>query len=390
MRPVNQFSPVWESRDARHLHNSASKSKRSPPDADDDETEDDRSPQREVDEYRQRITTSEGKKDQFYVAGLDPDNAPPPPPFPHGFKGHDRRLDSHPKNQVQENAPSLHQQHLAAMTSVLHTSLLKGDYIRAGRAWGMLLRSSSAGKSIDLRSNGRWGIGAEILLKRDVLKKNQAFSIEDDRSEDPTSRTAVSKESFQSAKDYYEQLILQYPYQRHLPHTINAMTFYPAMFGLMIYEAVEMSKRAMSEIQESTPEPSSANLSDTSESSQDTKTADVKRAELETATTIAARMDETLLTPPYDKYTALLQLRGMVSLWMADLYEDIHSLYTEPEDGDAASQERSLQIYTAYAARQEHDRMLMRAETEREKARSQFRKIVDGGGQILPASKEIL
>ncbi|GAB7339852.1 hypothetical protein MBLNU457_6387t1 [Dothideomycetes sp. NU457] len=390
MRPVSQFSPVWESRDSRRCQSSASKSKRTPTDADEDETEHDRSSQREVDEYRQSITTLGGRKDQFYVAGLAPDHAPPPPPFPHGFRGHDRRLDLRPEAQVPDNAPSLQQQHLAAMTSVLHTSLLKGDYVRAGRAWGMLLRSSSAGRSIDLRLNGRWGIGAEILLKRDGSKKTQVSSIENDHSEDPSSKIPISRESFQAAKDYYEQLILQYPYQRHLPHSINAMTFYPAMFGLMIYEAVEMSKRAMSEVQESTPEPSSPNLSDASGASQNTIAADVKRTELETATTIAARMDETLLTPPYDKYAALLQLRGMVSLWMADLYEDIHSLYAEPEDGDAASQERSMQIYTAYAARQEHERMLMRAESEREKAQSHFRKSLSGGRQLPPAIKKII
>lgn len=390
MRPVNQFSPVWESRDSRHFLSSARKSKRTPPDDDEDETEDDGSSQSEVDGYRQPFTTLEGRKDPFYVAGLAPDEAPPPPPFPHGFRDHDRRRDSRPEGQVPENAPSLQQQHLTALTSVLHTSLLKGNYLRAGRAWGMLLRSSSAGRSIDLRLNGRWGIGAEILIKRDGSQKKRISSIDNDHSEDASSKAAISKESFQAAKDYYEQLILQYPYQRHLPNTINAMTFYSAMFGLMIYEAVEVSKRAMSEIQESTPEPSSPNLSDASESSQHTKTADVKRAELESATTIAARMDETLLTPPYDKYTALLRLRGMVSLWTADLYEDIYSLYTEPEDGDAASQERSMQIYTAYAARQEHDRMLTRAETERERARSQFRKVMNEGGSIPPAMKETL
>jgi len=386
MRSVNQFSPVWESRDSRHVRNSGGQNTRAPPDADDDETEDDRSLQSEVDEYRQRIKTVDGKKDQFYVAGFVPENSALPPPFPHGYKGHDRRLDRHSIDRSLEQAPSLHQQHLAAMTSVLHTSLLKGDYIRAGRAWGMLLRSSSEGRPIDLRSNGRWGIGAEILLKRDGSKLDQAFRPEN-HSEDSTSKLAISKESFQAAKDYYEQLILQYPYQRHLPHTINAMTFYPAMFGLMVYEAVEMSKRAMSEIREMSPEPFSPDRSEDSDSSQKTKTVDVKRAELESATTVAARMDETLLTPPYDKYIPLLQMRGMVSLWIADLHEDISSIYPETEDEEAVSQEHSMQTY---AARQEQDRMMSQAKMERDRARLQFRKVVEGGGQVAQNIKETL
>jgi len=359
---------------------------RAPPDADDDETEDDRSLHSEVDAYRQRIKTVEGKKDQFYVAGFDPETSALPPPFPHGYKSHDRRLDRHSKDRSPEQAPSLHQQHLAAMTSVLHTSLLKGDYIRAGRAWGMLLRSSSEGKPIDLRSNGRWRIGAEILLKRDGSKQDQAIRAEN-HSEDSTSKVAISKESFQAAKDYYEQLILQYPYQRHLPHTINAMTFYPAMFGLMIYEAVEMSKRAMSEIRDMTPESFSPDRSEGSDSSQKTKTADVKRAELESATTVATRMDETLLTPPYDKYIPLLQMRGMVSLWIADLHEDISSMYIETENEEALSQEHSMQTY---GARQEQDRMISRAKMERDRARLQFRKVVEGGGQVPQNIKETL
>ena len=80
-------------------------------------------------------------------------------------------------------------------------------------------------------------------------------------------------------------------------------------------------------------------------------------------------------------------MRGMVSLWIADLHEDISSIYPETEDEEAVSQEHSMQTY---AARQEQDRMMSQAKMERDRARLQFRKVVEGGGQVAQNIKETL
>ena len=64
------------------------------------------------------------------------------------------------RNDVSANR-SLHQQHMAVITTILHRSLLEKDYVRAGRVLGMILRDKTGGRSIDVRAEGRWGIGAE-------------------------------------------------------------------------------------------------------------------------------------------------------------------------------------------------------------------------------------
>ena len=60
---------------------------------------------------------------------------------------------------------SLKQVHLATLNMLAHRCLLQGDYIRAGRAFGMLLRTELRGSHPDIRAQGLWGIGAEILVR---------------------------------------------------------------------------------------------------------------------------------------------------------------------------------------------------------------------------------
>ena len=47
---------------------------------------------------------------------------------------------------------------------------------------------------------------------------------------------------------------------------------------------------------------------------------EVRAKELEQAQQIAARMDEIIVSPPYSDSPELLELRGMISLWIADLF----------------------------------------------------------------------
>ncbi|KAF2403309.1 hypothetical protein EJ06DRAFT_553659 [Trichodelitschia bisporula] len=236
-------------------------------------------------QHRPHITElTAAQVEQHHTAGLALDAHPPKHPFPHAPEPSSSHVLRDAKAEVQSLKPPLHhvdpayyeplpykstepgtlrERHLAVLTAVLHHTLLRRDYRRAGRAWGMLLRSSR--DAADVRIQGRWGIGSELLL----------------RNEDA---------GFRAARQYYERLVVQFPEAptgtpryRHA----RAGHFYVAMFSLWIYEVTEAGTEL-----------------------------------LEGARSIAARMDEVLVSPPYDRNAELLHLRAMVSLWIHDLLGD--------------------------------------------------------------------
>ena len=300
----------------------------------------------------------------------------------------------------------LRQQHVAVVTSVLHRSLLEGDYIRAGRAWGMLLRAEMNGRHMDLRTHGRWGIGAEILLRRDAQLAHRRSTGEcgdDDDDSDPYSREQpadiFSEDGFNKARDYYERLILQYPYRKHNPRAINALDFYPAMFWLWIYSVQDRHKTALSRIhhssekhhRERTDEDLYTNTPPSSPSSERSEhghaTEEVRKSTLKQAEEITIRLEELLLSPPYSDDPALWILRGMVALWVGDLSvtapppteannSDEESKSSDDDtDGDNLTMKRLL-------ARHEHERSLAKKTEHVEKAIAAFQNVIRRGGKL--------
>jgi len=218
-------------------------------------------------------------------------------------------------------------QHLAVLTAVLHRCLLVGDYLRAGRAWGMLLRAELDGHSMDLRAHGRWGIGAEIQLFQDAqLAQRQQAPVDDEggainnlsadgqekKLENPPS--LFSQKGFGKARDYYERLILQYPYRKTIPNAISSLDFYPAMFGLWVYEVQHKHKIMLNHSEASL----SLSGSDSTSANEEMRL-EVEHTIFQSASEIAAHMDELLVSPPYLDSLRMWRLRGMVALWMADL-----------------------------------------------------------------------
>ncbi|KAI7564554.1 hypothetical protein KC317_g6983, partial [Hortaea werneckii] len=140
-------------------------------------------------------------------------------------------------------------------------------------------------------------------------------------------------QGFRLAKDYYERLILQYP---HLPrsghNSVNAVVFYPALFNLWIFEVQDRSKRARQKLEAGREH--SPPASEPSDLSRDNEAqAAIRHQELQEGLPIAQRMNDLMLSPPYDASLPLLQLRGMVGLWLADLHRMI---------ADAASSEHGM------------------------------------------------
>lgn len=354
----------------------------------------------EVTPSGQDLVLSPNEAHQYRIAGLPFNQELPGGNFPHAApkdsqhlkRGTEKEVMKElssmsppiylPQSSAQQGNPRL--QHLAVLTAILHRCLLQGDYVRAGRAWGILLREQFAGRPIDVRTGGRWGIGAEILLRRGRQLSDLASE-----NEDQTSRPCFTREGFEDAKRYYERLVIQHPFRKAAPDAISSMHFYPAMFGLWIYVVQEESNLARESLQNYSDLPD--RLSDdegsgldfdargSPEQRQKTPIAGVKENELEQAQQIAARMDEILVSPPYSDSPDLLELRGMVSLWIADLFvsrlphegfDDYNS-----DDDDAMAKESSNSIL----ARREQRLAMEKRETESKKSRQFFEKAKQRG-----------
>jgi hypothetical protein len=310
---------------------------------DDDETDDSDS---HID-LAQPSVSSHDINNPYRVAGWSENSPLPGSSFPHApaVKQKSRQLRSNnlqkdlaalnpplyvPPPGEQDTTQSLRRHHLGVLTTLLHTSLLKHDFVRAGRAWGMILRTNIHGRPLDVRTHGRWGIGAEILMRKsspDISSQGNA--------------PLISDQGLDIAKDYYERLILQFPFQKTNPNAISSLTFYPAMFGLCIYEIQQKCKKALENIHNSSSDMDQSDsdlASDQNQESEDVTA--IKRSELNSAASLAARMDEIMLSPPFDTYPPLLQLRGSVALWLADLYT---AAAESEDDGDENKERASME-----------------------------------------------
>ncbi|KAF3037700.1 hypothetical protein E8E12_008617 [Didymella heteroderae] len=285
---------------------------------------------------------------QLRVAGLLPEEEyrVPPSPFPHAparvskpylatakiqkeLAGPPSRLytanntaTQHDNTSSQTESSNLRRTHLNVLSTVMHRCVQEHDYDRAGRAWGMILRTQAThGNTVDLRNHGRWGIGAEILLHR---KPHGVASNQNDDVANPDV-DVFSEQGFQLAREYYERLIVQHPTRKQAPHAVDQRSFYPAMFSLWIQEVNAKSKRARKRNAEETRRSCSRSMSidsvDGQKSTDDARTREdaVQVEELAGAMEIAERLDDLVKSPPFDKQASLLYLRGQIALWMSDL-----------------------------------------------------------------------
>ncbi|KAK0357473.1 hypothetical protein LTR87_000054 [Friedmanniomyces endolithicus] len=255
------------------------------------------------------------RTDPHHVAGHSRQAPLPPLPYPHAplktrensVSVADELAAFNPplyvsKAILDDQISSLKRRHVDNLTTLLHACMLRGDWKRALRAWGLLLRTEIGGRAVDVRQQGRWGIGAELLMRRDAELPALPTPFDPEESDVPS----FSDAGFKAARTYYERLILQYPHTPRTQHNVNALTFYPALFNIWIYE---VQSRA--------------------------KTIADRKQELEEALSIADRMDELLVSPPYDSSAVLLYLRGMFGLWLADLYAgSSYAAGTDDEDSE--------------------------------------------------------
>ena len=208
------------------------------------------------------------------------------------------------------------QHHLAVLTVIMHQSLLQHDFVRAGRAWGMLLRSEANGHSMDLRSGYRWGLGAEILLRRQRQlsqasnQTSSAFEIGLSATESPDQY--INSDGFEKARQYYNRLSLQYPYYKSFPNAIGPLDFHFAIFSLWIYVS------ANQEAWDAGVNRAAPAYAARSQLEQEI-TEDCQKEALRRAREISQQLDGLLSSPPYSDSEMFRKLKAMVDLWTADL-----------------------------------------------------------------------
>ncbi|KAK5111659.1 hypothetical protein LTR62_004764 [Meristemomyces frigidus] len=337
------------------------------------------------------------KKDPYHIAGLSREDDLPPAPFPHApiklvknLPSTDEELATlnpplHvPKPAVQDHTSSLKRRHIENLTALLHVCMLRGNWDRASRAWGLLLRTEMGGRGMDVRTEGRWGIGAELLMRRrDVSQDSRDYheSVEGDVS--------FTDEGFKLARQYYERLILQYPSTPSTRHNVNAQVFYPALFNIWIYSVQHRSKQRRHQItaapepenSPTDPEPSNPELDPTEAEAAGIRVS--RKQELHEAVSIARRMDELMVSPPYDSSPELLRLRGMIGLWLADLYVfQASSHRTSPEGSrDHDFEDRSERLEAQFSGEQ--------AERERRKGLEMLGKARRAGVEFTGSIKDL-
>ncbi|EPE06059.1 nadh-ubiquinone oxidoreductase [Ophiostoma piceae UAMH 11346] len=233
----------------------------------------------------------------------------------------------------------------------------------AKRAYALLVRTEIRGKPVDLRRSYLWAMGAEILMREGEDTRAA------DREEQGVRRRWGAADNIPQVRAFYENLIQLHPYNRLWPRSIGALTFWPIMIGTELYSiyaeaqlqterlaasnagSEKWSKHDSSGSESDSDSDSgsdSDNDSDSDSDGGDRKSAgqrrkpsgdseeqraqhqrdhptrlareDIRLSALEQVRDIARRMDGVMANAPYLSSTEMLRLRGMVSLYMGDLF----------------------------------------------------------------------
>lgn len=265
------------------------------------------------------------------------------------------RLDQDPKQTAIDDLVSVEStfaqkasskaRHLNNLTAVLHRCILEGDWERAHGIWTVLVRIEIYGSGLDLRRNGLWVIGAEVLMRKvfSVDANLSAGSLHPLDHGRTMLTSAISDLGLKLAREYYERLVLQYPYTQRAQHALlNSKVIYPALFNVWVFEVQQRFAQERGRLQ-----PSEADRTTTAamkQKSDDSDSVDrcidfsgVIGEEIVQVKRILYRLDELLSNPPYDTCSHLLKLRESIRVWIRDLQADLHA----PKDQRDGAQDRA-------------------------------------------------
>lgn len=282
-------------------------------------------------------------------------------------------------------------QHLGLLTNVVLRALEEGDIARAKRAFGLVRRSEVHGKPVDLRRNGLWSLGAEVLMRDGEVPPPRRAELDGEGGASAESeemqqrRQSVRRRWGASAnmpqlRAYLEGLIRQYPYNRLHPKSISDVDFYPVLFGCEFYNTWVEHRLALERLEEDAeawsddidmpedPYVDEYNVDDHDAdqvqlTSRDRRLrqskAELSSQAMNTMRDVAKRMDALMENAPYKTNVEMLRLRGMVALYVSDL-----SMAPPPRTDD------------------EEDEGKKTRDEERDRAGRLFRKMKDQGGRV--------
>ncbi|KAH6660692.1 hypothetical protein BKA67DRAFT_687056 [Truncatella angustata] len=306
-----------------------------------------------------------------------------------------------------EMTPSSSQKfkHMNTMMAILHRCIHEGDIPRAKRAFSLLIRT----KDVDIRLNEMWTLGTEILM-RDGEERRDGHHFEGEEAQEVSSQQPPrwgSTNNIEKVRNYLETLAQYNPYDHHFPRSISAVDFWPALYSIEIYNIDAECRRALHRIdQSSIPADDSGIMSDLPSSQHEleedhgTQTQkrqyeqentvweacdEVRHATQVAAQQIAARMDNLMQSVPYSTHIELLRLRGMLSLFIGDLYLPTRLLKSGSANSRSVGDRlQGLSLATHNTHGMDDRDAIRRREQEIEQASVTFERIVERGGQLEP------
>lgn len=244
------------------------------------------------------------------------------------------------------------ERNLGVLVGILRRCVAEGDMVRAKRAFGLLVRSHVDGRKVDLRNQGYWGLGAEILMRggeRPAEVENGGEG----------KKRWGSVQNMVLVRRYFEDLIQLYPYNRLHTDSTSALDYYPVLFSCEVYNVHVELEMALRRVEEEGED--DGQMIDEYEAPEKRVKEELRRGALEVMRGVAGRMDELMLVLPYSKSLEMLRLRGMIALFMGDL--EVQAQPREEGEEDEGTRKR---------------------ETERERAVMLFKKVLAGGGELEP------
>lgn len=273
--------------------------------------------------------------------------------------------------------------------------LSKDDIPSAKRAFGLLMRSKVSGKQVDIRRNHYWELGAEILM-REQPPQEQAWGPRSPSAEEQDKRRVVYPlVNVPKVKQYFDDLIRNFPYHKAAKAAASAMQFHPALLSYEMYQVhahyVQALKQAEIDAEnwredlddpdhdigshvpeeelggglvDDYPDPSQRRRSFGSPSAaQEAQLLQAKnniRAQtLASLREMMERMDRLLEDPAFSRSGELLRLIGVLALYISDLTTPFGQLSLQ-ETRDAT----------------------VRKDKEREKARKLFVRAIERGASV--------
>ncbi|KAI0852437.1 hypothetical protein F5Y00DRAFT_273060 [Daldinia vernicosa] len=380
---------------------------------------------------------------QFAVAGLSPADEIPSkanPLFPHKPlqpEGKRRRkrnagtdddenavAEKRDKGTTSKQQHSERLKHLSTLTTILHRCLGEGDIARAKRAFGLLVQT----KDVDIRQAGLWAVGSEILMRDgESQEEEDQLGRKKQGQANNELRRWGSAANVDKVKSYFETLIQQHPHDPHRPQLTSALDFWPALFGIEVYNIDAEMRAATHRLQQQQqdqeeedegygldvdvdvayPEETFESHRELLQDQRRREAAHAARDEIRTRALVAAeavakQMDQVMENAPYGAHRGLLRLRAHLALFVGDLClparlidddDNNNDIYTSEEDKKKKKEKRKKKgkgkgkgedELRARAETAEDHAALARRRDEQDRARMLFRKVLDGGGEGEP------